>query len=207
MLIYFITNPDHHMNQSQDIVGRLTGKGIYPHQFAWLLLLPFRNLYLSPRKLAFRLGLKEDSTVLEIGCGPGYFAPYIAKMIPKGKLFLTDIQKEMLDKARKRLQKKKVTNFEIQSCDGDSLNYPNASIDIIYMVTVLGEISNQKAYAKEMFRILKNGGIVSVSEQGGDPDSLSPDEIRNILEPEGFKVKIIYGKGRTFTANFIKESI
>jgi len=191
-------------NKLSDTLHRFAGKGLYPPNLAWVLLIPFRNLYLSPAKLASRLELKKDSTVLEIGCGPGYFSPHIARRIPEGKLYLTDIQNEMLGKAKSRLLKYGIANFDIKPCDGNSLEYPDAFFDSIFLVTVLGEISNQTGYAAEMFRILKPGGILSISEQGGDPDALSLDEVKNILLPAGFQFKHVFGKRRTYTANFTK---
>ncbi|PJZ70593.1 methyltransferase type 11 [Leptospira perolatii] len=192
------------MSKIADLFSRFSGKGLYPHQFAWVLLLPIRNLFLSPSKLAERLDLKENFNVLEIGCGPGYFSPEIAKRIPKGKLFLTDIQPEMLEKARKRLERTGLKNFDFKTCDGDKLDYQDQTFDRIFLVTVLGEIENQALYAKEMFRLLRKGGIVSVSEQAGDPDILSVKEIEKILCPAGFVLDRVFGKGKTFTANFIK---
>ncbi len=59
------------MSQKGAVFPRLTSNGVYPFQMAWMLLLPFRNLYLSPSMLAKRVQLKGDSVVLELGCGPG----------------------------------------------------------------------------------------------------------------------------------------
>lgn len=195
----------HNMDKkSEDIIGRVTGKGIYPHQFAWALLLPLRNLWLSPKTLVNRLGLKENYNVLEIGCGPGYFSPAVARSIPQGILYMTDIQPEMVELAQKRLAQKGITNVRLQTCDGTVLDYPDSTFDVIFLITVLGEISEPSLYAQEMARILKPGGIVSVSEQGGDPDSLSVPEIESILKPAGFVADRVFGSGRTFTANFKK---
>lgn len=183
---------------------RFAGKGLYPHQLAWVLLIPLRNLYLSPRKLAARLAPERNHKVLELGCGPGYYSPYIAKQIPDGKLFLADVQQEMLEKAQRRLNRKHVANYDVQVCNGQTLDYPDAFFDSAFLITVLGEIQNQESHAKELFRVLKVGGMVSISEQAGDPDSLSIDYVRSLLEPVGFSLKQIFGKGRTYTANFTK---
>ena len=144
------------MKEDKSIFERLTKKGVYPSQMAWLLLLPFRNLYLSPAKLASRLGLRKDFVVLELGCGPGYFSPHIAHSIPNGRLYLADIQPEMIEKAKKRILSKEIQNVEFTLLNGNSLPYNDSMFDVIYLVTVLGEISQPEVYAREMFRILKN---------------------------------------------------
>ena len=56
------------------IIKNFGSKGVFPYQFAFTLLIPLRNIFLSPKKLISRLELKEDSIVLEIGPGPGYFS-------------------------------------------------------------------------------------------------------------------------------------
>ena len=76
------------------------------------LLNPLRSLILSPEKLVQRLQLRPDFRVLELGPGPGYFSPAVARSIPKGKLVLVDIQQEMLDMARERLESKGLENVE-----------------------------------------------------------------------------------------------
>jgi hypothetical protein len=66
-------------NNASDVMNRFAGKGVFPHQLAFTLLFPGRNLFLSPKQLIERLELKNDSHVLEVGPGPGYFSTRIAK--------------------------------------------------------------------------------------------------------------------------------
>lgn len=51
-----------------------SGKGIFPPKYAFTLLIPFRNIFLSPKKLIRRLALQDDHTVLEIGQVPAISA-------------------------------------------------------------------------------------------------------------------------------------
>ena len=85
---------------------------MFPTKYAFTLLIPFRNIFLSPRKLIERLDIKEDHKVLEIGPGPGYFSTHVAKKLKNGRLVLLDIQQEMLDISKKRLNKRKIVNVE-----------------------------------------------------------------------------------------------
>lgn len=91
----------------------LTAKGaLFPHQLAFTLLIPLRNWALSPAELVRRLELQPQQRILEVGCGPGYFSPALARAVPQGSLVLADIQPEMLAKARQRLEKRRITNTE-----------------------------------------------------------------------------------------------
>ena len=56
----------------EDATRSLTGRGVYPPKFAWLLTLPLRRLIISPEALADRLHLTETAVVLEVGSGPGW---------------------------------------------------------------------------------------------------------------------------------------
>lgn len=145
------------MKKEDKVLDRFVGKGVFPHQYAFTLLFPIRNIFLSPQKLIDRLELKKNSMVLEIGPGPGYFSTKIAKVVPEGKLVLADIQQEMLDYARNRIEKQRINNVEYYLCDGVKFDFPDNCFDRVFMVTVIGEVANQHAYMKEIHRILKPG--------------------------------------------------
>lgn len=192
---------------SPEPVKSFSGKGIFPYRWAFTLLIPLRNIFLSPKRLIERLEIKHDSTVLEIGPGPGYFSVGVARFLTGGKLVLADIQQEMLDHAKKRLTKRGLENVEYYRCDGTGFDLPDSTFDTIFMVTVLGEVADKEGYLRECFRMLKSGGILSISEQAGDPDKLSITEVRNLVEPIGFEFYKLYGKERNYTLNFKKPSI
>ncbi len=141
---------------------------------------------------------------MELGPGPGYFSLPVAKKITKGKLYLADIQQEMLDYAKKRLEKKNINNVEYYLCNGETFDLHSNYFDVIYMITVLGEVENKESYIKEFYRMLKPNGIVSISELMGDPDKMSIDEIKTLFEKYGFKLYNKYGTKKNFTVNFKK---
>src|SRR5579872_5076883 len=95
---------------------RLAGKGIYPVEYASWLLSPLRHLVTPPRRLAARLELSSTDHVLEVGCGPGFFSPVIARKIPAGRLILFDIQLPMLDLASARLRSHGIANLRRRRC-------------------------------------------------------------------------------------------
>ena len=190
---------------SRNAVTRFTKKGVFPYQFAFTLLFPARNIFLSPGQLISRIELKKDSCILEVGPGPGYFSTRIARALPEGRLVLADIQQEMLDKAKKRIRRKGFTNVDFYLCDGEKFNLADETFDIIFLVTVIGEIENREAYIKEFYRLLKKGGLLSISELKGDPDKMTTYEIKELLKGSGLSYERIYGNERNFTINFRKN--
>lgn len=193
------------MNKTTSSIKRLSGKGVFPAKYAFTLLFPVRNIFISPGSLINRLELQENSKVLEVGPGPGYFSAKVAQVLPYGKLFLADIQQEMLNYAKKRLNRKNIHNVEYHLCNGISLPFSDSMFDVIFMVTVLGEIENKQQYIKEFNRVLRNNGILSISEQAGDPDKMDIAEIEELLHDSGFKFDKIFGTRKNFTINFKKE--
>jgi ubiquinone/menaquinone biosynthesis C-methylase UbiE len=189
----------------QEKTKSFVSKGIFPYQWAFTLLLPIRNIFLSPKQLIKRMELEVDSKVLEIGPGPGYFSIPVARKLKNGRLYLADIQQEMLDYAKKRFEKRKLYNVEYYLCDGKTFNFNDNSFDRIYMVTVIGEVENKEEYIKAFYRMLKSNGILSISELAGDPDKMTIIELKSSIEKHNFEVCNIYGNNKNFTINFKKK--
>lgn len=183
-----------------------SGKGVFPPKYAFTLLIPLRNIFLSPKKLIQRLHLEQHHQVLEIGPGPGYFSPHLAKALKQGRLLVLDIQQAMLDLCKKRCDKRKLTNVNYQLSDGKHFPVESQSIDRIVMVTVIGEVENKALYLDEIHRVLKSDGLLSISEQAGDPDKLSQEQLQILATAHGFVVDEIFGSRRNFSINFKKRS-
>ena len=187
----------------KNILCGLTRPGqLFPHQLAFTLLIPLRALLLSPAELLRRLQPTADSRILEVGCGPGYFSPALARAVPQGELVLADIQPEMLAIARRRLEKRHITNTTCQLCNGSSFPFADNSFDRIVLVTVLGEVRDRSAYLREFARLLTPDGLLSISEAAGDPDKLEQGELIALLTTHGFKPVNQYGNRRNYTINF-----
>ena len=189
------------------IKNSFSGKGVFPPKYAFTLLIPLRNLFLSPKKLIQRLGLEENHHVLEIGPGPGYFSLPVSRALRSGSLVLLDIQQAMLGLAQKRLQKRNVSNVRYVLCNGDEISLESDSFERVFMVTVIGEIENKNQYLKEIHRLLKADGVLSISELAGDPDKLSQEELEVLVCANGFKAIQCFGNKRNYTLNFKKNDI
>ncbi|MCB9024365.1 MAG: class I SAM-dependent methyltransferase [Lentimicrobiaceae bacterium] len=189
---------------SAGIARRFAAKGIFPYQMAFTLLIPLRNIFLSPKEFIRRLELKSDSVVLEVGPGPGYFSRPLARFLSGGKLVLADIQQEMLDYARKRLNRKGLKNVDYYLCDGLKFHLQDMIFDRIFLITVIGEVENREAYMAEFYRMLKPGGLLSISELAGDPDKMTMEEVTALAEAAGFSAYRFYGNKKNYTVNFLK---
>jgi len=185
-------------------IKRFFGKGAYPPLLSFWLDFPLRRLILSPEKLADRLHLKEDSRVLEIGPGSGYFSVEVARRIPQGHLELFDLQEEMLEKVRRKIEKAGLHNVGVTQGDATNLPFNENEFDVVFLVAVLGEVSNKEKCLSVICKVLKPSGLLSITEQPGDPDFLPLSVIRYLAEEQGFEFVESYGKKKNYTANFKK---
>lgn len=141
---------------------------------------------MSAKTVAARLFVKPDARVLEVGPGSGYYSVEVAKRVPNGSLTLVDIQPEMLELATRKLHQAGIQNFTAHTTDANRLPFEDSSFDAIFMVTVFGEIADQSAFLSEAFRILKPGGVLSITEHHPDPDFEPEAVVRQRLKEHGF---------------------
>jgi ubiquinone/menaquinone biosynthesis C-methylase UbiE len=188
----------------KDVLKRGAGRGTCPHQLAFLLEFGLRRFILSPEGLAERLELEETSRVLELGPGPGYFSRAVARRIPRGFLLLVDLQSEMLQKARGKLARAGLRNVGFVQANAAALPVPSGAWDCVFLVAVLGEVSDPGSCLREIHRVLRPGGLLSLTEQPGDPDFVALPEARGLIEGVGFRFEKVYGRGKNYTASFRK---
>jgi ubiquinone/menaquinone biosynthesis C-methylase UbiE len=65
-------------------------------------------------------------------------------------------------------------------------------------------VRDRRAATRELYRALKPGGVLSVTEIFGDPDHRRPARIRRDIEAAGFRLVRRFGGFPAFTLNFEK---
>lgn len=185
---------------------RLTGKGVYPVEYAGVLLTPFRRLIFPPGRLIKLMRPRQSDQVLEIGCGPGYFSPAVANYLHRGTLTLFDYQDAMLDIAEQRLKERGVANYVRVQGDAKALPFADSQFDVAFMITVLGEVGSIDAALSEAGRVLKPGGLLSITEQFGDPDFIGLSMLRSAAINAGMIFERRFGPRFFYTANFRKPA-
>jgi len=149
------------------------------------------------------MALARTDTVLEIGCGPGYFSPAIAAAVPEGSLVLFDLQLAMLDLARQRLPA--FENIHFIQGDASSLPFPDASFDAALLVLVLGEVPDQDRCIAEVARVLLHGGSATFAESRRDSDFIPIGKLQARAEKHGLELSERRGPGWEYTARFRKS--
>jgi len=147
------------MNVSEKKIER-----VCPVELAGGLDTCFRRLYENPGKI---LGpyINKGMTVLDMGCGPGYFSVEMARMVSaKGRVIAADLQEGMLDIVKQKIAG---TGLEeriiLHKCETDKTGIAE-KVDFILMFYVVHEIPDAGTFFGEMSSLLKPEGRILVVE-------------------------------------------
>lgn len=175
---------------------------------SWMVPLlenPYFQTVAGAELLLDRAGVGSGMTVLDAGCGPGRVTlPAAARVGPSGRVVGIDIQRGMLGRLRRRLDARGVTNVELVHAGLGSGALDADRFDVALMVTVLGEIPDPTAALEEVYRALRAGGVLSVTEVLPDPHYQSVDRVRRLGAAAGFEVGELYRGRVAFSQNLVK---
>ncbi len=103
--------------------------------------------------------------ILDIATGTGDFAILAARMLTPEKLIGADISEGMMDIGRQKVKRARlaqIISFEKEDCL--QLSYPENSFDAVTAAFGIRNFPNLDRGLKEIFRVLKPGGHLSIVE-------------------------------------------
>ena len=151
------------------------------------------------------LSLQPGMSVVDIGCGPGRLTIPVAKFIGNsGEIVAIDIQPGMLQIVKKKARIERLENIRYLQSDIAEGGLPNNQFDRALLVTVLGEIPEQRKALPEIFNSLKSGGVLSITEIIFDPHFQKYKTVKKLAESCGFKEKAFFGNQIAYTLNMEK---
>lgn len=109
--------------------------------------------------------VKSGMTVLDVGCGPGFFSVELAKMVGEsGKVIAADLQEGMLGKLSKRLAGTGLAGrVRLVKCDADSIHV-SEGVDFILTFYMVHEVPDKDLFFRQLGSILREDGQFLIVE-------------------------------------------
>ncbi len=139
-------------------------KRVCPIERAGSLDNRFRRWLQNPQKIVGPY-IEEGMTVLDLGCGPGFFSIDMAQMVGKsGRVIAVDLQEGMLQKLRDKIQgTEHEERITLHKCEENKIGV-SEEIDFVLAFYMVHEVPNQEELFNEIGVILKPKGQVLVVE-------------------------------------------
>ncbi|MHB8380083.1 MAG: methyltransferase domain-containing protein [Acidimicrobiales bacterium] len=169
----------------------------------------------AERLIAF-VGLIAGQTVLDVAAGTGVVSRAAATLIgPGGRVIASDLSADMLAHVSNNFPPDEA-ELQILECSAAALELTDCSVDVAICQQGLQFISDRPAAAREIFRVLRPGGMVGVAVWTSSPRvhpfidygdalrvnqvpepftgaydssflSMTADEVNDLLEAVGFQ--------------------
>jgi ubiquinone/menaquinone biosynthesis C-methylase UbiE len=160
---------------------------VCPYQMAFLLDNWIRRLLQSPQKVVGEY-INPGDTVIDMGCGPGFFSIDMAKMVgTDGQVVAVDLQEPMLNRVRKKAIKQGVDKqMRFYQCGKDQIGL-QLKADFILAYYMVHETPDQNKFFQEVKTLLKNGGRLLVVEPAMHVSKGSFEKMMVLAGEAGFK--------------------
>lgn len=162
-------------------MGRIVAQPMSHRGASWLVR-PERNDEENATEAFDQLGIKPGMTLVDLGCGNGFWTLPMAKACKnpiepatrevaegetveyEGEVLAVDIQREMLQKLRMNMLRAKIDNVVPVLGQVDNPNLPKNEVDLVLMVDVYHEFSHPESMLWEIRNSLKPEGVIALLE-------------------------------------------
>ncbi|MBI5174672.1 MAG: methyltransferase domain-containing protein [Candidatus Melainabacteria bacterium] len=156
-----------------------------------------RDSWQMPDQVLKALNLSGQEKVADLGAGTGYFSWRLAKLLPEGKVYAADSEKDMVKYLTTLARKRKLANMQALSVDSHNPGFPE-KLDLILVVNTYHHIDNRPEYFSKLKSCLnKDGKIVIIDFKkdsqitDGPPQNMRIDskQTESEMQQAGYKLK------------------
>ncbi len=109
-------------------------------------------------------GPAPGTRLLELGCGPGFYACRLSEEFPNLRTTGVDLSFSLIQRAKDRAAARHLSNCSFQRADAHSLPYASGSIDAIVVSRLFLIVPDKEGIVREIFRVLKPSGLCFIAE-------------------------------------------
>lgn len=137
---------------------------ICPVELASSLDSKFRRWLQNPHGILAPF-VREGMTVLDVGCGPGFFSIELAKLVgASGHVISADLQNGMLQELSRKIKGTMVeARITTVQCQRDTINV-SEKVDFILAFYMVHEVPDKVALFEQMRAVLKKNGTLLLVE-------------------------------------------
>lgn len=154
---------------------------LFPPENLGMLEAPDRAAWQKPEQIMDALNIADGSRVADIGAGSGWFTIHLAQRVQqKGIVYAQDVQPQMLEAIRRRVQREGLRNVEVRLGTSTSPNLPAAALDAVLVVDTYPEVDvdDRVAFLRNLAAALKPAGRLGVVNYKPGRGGPGPDEGR-----------------------------
>lgn len=147
--------------------------------------------FLHPENILAKAGLAPGKTVVDIGCGGGYFVIAAARIVgDEGMVYGIDILKGALSSVNSKARMDGLSNVTTIWSDvevaGGAKEIRNRSVDYVLLIQLLSQTTDHKAILEKVDRIIKEHGTVVVVDWQKNNLNIGPTE-QSLIPPDTIK--------------------
>ena len=149
----------------------------------------------ATRELIELCHIDQDEYVLDVGCGTGKTACYIAKRYGC-RVVGADILERMVNRANERAKKEGVEDrVRFRVADAQSLPFEDNLFDVVIGEFITGLLGDKQRGANEYLRVTKPGGYVGLNEATWIKTPPPMELVEYLSRTYGFKREILTSDG------------
>ncbi len=153
-------------------------------------------MFSDPVKNLKAFDLRDDMTVADLGAGTGSYAIAAAEMVPRGKVYAVEIQRDFLTAVKNKAEEARLGNLEcflgdVEKIGGTKIR--DESMDAVIASNVLFQLDDKDKFVEEIRRILKPNGRVLLVDWSSDQSSIMSGSKRVVTENQATELFNRYG--------------
>ena len=151
-------------------------------------------MFSDPVKNLKALGLRESDIVADLGAGTGHYTIYAGKLVPSGKVYAVEVQKDFVATINHKVKEAHLSNVEcfwgnVEKIGGTKIK--DGIVDVAIASNILFQVEDKDLFIEETKRILRSGGRVLLIDWA-DASGLGllvpvpKNKARELFEKKGF---------------------